>query len=217
MVTTLQENEKDNGTWWDIPCSLLHSLSPDSCLMLMEYSWLDIWAQNSGNKNGFFRTRNQIEKRLWLSKGVQQRKERELIAKELIQIEFDKQKMRLCIHVDRGKVKKIKEQSLCGFYRIHRNLLRFGLNMDTAIYFMELKYWWEVHGEIPFYKSIAVITNRTGYSEKKQRLCMAFLKQDGFVSTERKKAVSGEGTVRMFISLNMELFNSVIDEKNFTE
>ncbi len=165
------------NTSWNIPCDMLAILSPKACLLLIECHRR---AKLHGGST-FTTNRRSITDEIGFTTRMQQTAEKHMIDEGLAEVSFDQKKQVMCITVNMDRVEALIKES-AHFYKIHVNLLRFGLSIDAAILHMEYMFWSDWYKSDTFYKSRKEIKERTGYSEKKQRVTEEILKKCGLAT-----------------------------------
>jgi len=201
----------ESDTFWNIPCNMLAILPPKSCLLLMECYWRV--KLNGGST--LTTNRRKITNRIGFTTKMQQTAENHVVDEGLAEVSFDQKKQVMYITVNMDRVEALIKESAF-FYKIHVNLLRFGLSIDAAILHMEYMFWSDSYKKDTFHKSRKEIENRNGYSEKKQMVTEGILKECG-LANKKVGRIKGMATPISYISVNRKLHDSIINGSYFTE
>jgi hypothetical protein len=201
----------ESDTFWNIPCDMLAILPPKSCLLLMECYWRT--KLNGGST--FITNRRRITDRIGFTTMVQQTAGKHVVDEGLAQIWFDQKKQVMCITVNMDRVEALIKESTF-FYKIHVNLLRFGLSIDAAILHMEYMFWSDSYKSDTFHKSRKEIEKRNKYSKDKQIVAEGILKKCR-LATKKVGSIKGEKTPTSYISVNRKLHDSIINGSYFAE
>jgi hypothetical protein len=197
------------NTSWNIPCDMLAILSPKACLLLIECHRR---AKLHGGST-FTTNRRSITDRIGFTTRVQQVAEKPVVDEGLAQIWFDQKKQVMCITVNMDRVEALIKESAF-FYKIHVNLLRFGLSIDAAILHMEYMFWSDSYKKDTFHKSRKEIENRNRYSKDKQMVTEKILKKCG-LADKKVGRIKGMATPISYISVNRKLHDSILNGSYF--